>query len=116
MPPIEIPAFCQEAVGAGRRKPGERPDRLRREADAVRHLRLPVLVVAAAAAGPVEQRAADIGVGDLARILVLELDEAAAGAAVAKALPLLRGHGLEGLAPPERRLFVTGGTAGRRRS
>ena len=48
-------------------------------------------IVAAAAALLVEQFAGDAGVVDRARVLVLELDQTAASAAVAELFPLRRG-------------------------
>jgi hypothetical protein len=61
-------------------------------------------VVAAAARLAVEQFAADVGVMDLAAVFVLQLDEAAAGAAVAQRLPLRRRHLVERLDAPKRRI------------
>src|SRR3712207_8091372 len=46
----------RSAIGAGRRHPGELADVLRLKAHAVRHLGLPVAVVAAAARAGVEER------------------------------------------------------------
>ena len=88
MPPVEILPFRHETIGAGRRQPGQGPHALGRQADAIGDLGLPVVVVGAPASLRIEQRAAHIGVVNLARILVLELDQAAAAAAVAQALPL----------------------------
>ena len=103
MPPIKIATLGDEPVGAGRRHPGKVADILRRQAHAIRHLRLPVAIVAAAACTGVEEGAADVGVLDRAGFLIVELDEAAARASVAEAFPLRLAHGLERLLAPERR-------------
>src|SRR3546814_13572487 len=58
-------------------------------------------VVGAAAGVPVEQLARDAGLVDLARILELDLQQAAFAAAVAERFPLRPGHLGERLAPPE---------------
>src|SRR5690606_19508636 len=55
----------------------------------------------AAAGFAVEELAVDVRLVDFARILVLELHEAAAPAAVAERLPLLGGHFLERFFFPE---------------
>jgi len=70
--------------------------------DAVGHLALAILVITAAAARLVEQAAADIGGVDAPVVLILELDEASAAAAIAQAFPFLARHLLERLAAPER--------------
>jgi hypothetical protein len=58
-------------------------------------------VVGAAAAFGVEQLAGDVGVMDAAGVLVFQLHQAAARAAVANALKLPRGHLRERLGAPE---------------
>src|SRR5262245_63590563 len=101
MPPVEIAAFADEAVGAGRGQPAEFADIVGREPHAIVDLRTAIGIVMAAASLLVEQPAADVGVVDAAGVLVLELVETAAAAAVAQALPLVRRHLGQRLAPPE---------------
>src|ERR1700722_17395640 len=101
VPPIEILALFDKPIGAARRQPAELRDILRREPLAVVDQGLPVRIVAAAAGLAVEQAAADIRVVVLAGLLVLELVEAAAPAAVAQALPLDAGHFRQRLGLPE---------------
>src|SRR4051812_40476714 len=109
MPPIEILPLGEKPIGAGGRQPGQGADGRRRQPDTIRHLGLAVRIVSAAAALAIEERAADIGVEELACILVLELHEAAAAAAVAEAFPFLVAHGLQGLRLPELYRLVHGG-------
>src|SRR5258708_3925767 len=67
-----------------------------------------VLVVLAGAQPRIEQFAGDVGEIDLAGILVLELLQAAARAAVAQALPFGAGHLLQRLGFPEESLLARG--------
>ena len=76
----ETPAWC---TLSGRRQPGNRPDVLRREFDAIGHALAPAGVIAASAGAGLEQAAGDVGIMDAAGILVLKLDEAAPAAPVA---------------------------------
>ncbi len=62
---------------------------------------LAVVVVLAAAEVMVEQLAGDPGGDDLAGDLVLKTDQTAQPTAVAQALPLARGHLLQGLGFPK---------------
>ena len=101
VPPVEVVALGQETVGAGVGQPREAAHGLGRQAHAIGNLGLAVRVVAAAAGLVVKEGAAHIGVHHLGRILVLELDKAAAPAAVAQALPLVEVHGFERLQAPE---------------
>src|SRR5690348_1970741 len=101
MPPVEVAALREEAIGAGRRQPTKLADVFRLQADAVVDLVRAALIVAAAAALAVEQTATDIGEVDSAALLLFKLDEAAASAAVAQALPFGLGHLDQALALPE---------------
>jgi len=101
VPPVEIMALGDKPVGAGFRQPGDGAHILWRQADAVGHPRQAVGIVGAAAVLGVEQPAADACPEDLARILVLELRQAAFAAAVAKRFPFGRGHRLKRLGFPE---------------
>ena len=67
---------------------------------------MPVAIVRALARSEVEQLAGEPGDGDIAGVLILELDQAALPAAVAKRFPFLRRHFMEGLLLPERRISV----------
>ena len=93
MPPVQIAPFGEQTIGTGRRQPDDAPDVARGEPDAVLHLRGTIGIVATAAACPIEQPAADIREIGPARIVgILELDQAAAAAAVAQALPFRIRH------------------------
>ncbi len=92
MPPGKPAAFLHAPVAAGRGKPGQRAHLFRRQVDAVGHLREAVFVVRAAALADVEERAGKPRQDDLARVLVLQLVQAAAAAAVTEPLPLFGGH------------------------
>jgi hypothetical protein len=102
MPPGQIAALGDETVGASRRQPRQLGHVAGREPDAVGHLGLAVVVIAAPAGAGIKQRAANVGVMDGAALLVLELDETAAGAAVTEALPFRRRHLAKALRAPER--------------
>ena len=69
--------------------------------DAIGYAGLAVGVVPAATGAEVEQAAGHVCMIDGARIHVLELDQAALGAAVAEGFPLVRRHVLESLRVPE---------------
>lgn len=88
MPVVEVSPFGDEAIGAGGRQPLKGPHFARRQANAFRHHLGTMGIITATAALAVEQRAADVRIDDAAGILILELVEAAAGAAIAQALPL----------------------------
>ena len=60
---------------------------------------LPVLIIEAAAVAPIEQLARDVGRIEQPRLLILELVDAAAPAAVAQRLPLAAVERLEGPFP-----------------
>ncbi len=98
----KILAFGDEPIGAGDRQPAQRADDVRRQPDTIGHPTVAFVVVATAAGLRVEQPAADVGEVDIAGVFVLELDEAAAGAAVAQALPFVPVHLVQRLGAPER--------------
>ena len=102
VPPVEIVALGNQPVGAGRRKPVDRPDGLGGQLHAIRHDRPSIVVILAAAGSRIKQAASHGGPVDFACVLVLELGQAAFAAAVAKRLPLLGRHRLERQALPER--------------
>src|SRR5262249_34692473 len=87
VPPVEITPGGDELVGAGRRQPGDGADILRRQAHAILDLGAAIFIVPAPAGGAVQEAAAHVGEIDIAGVLVLELTQAAAAAAVAEALP-----------------------------
>ncbi|MNT69012.1 hypothetical protein D3C72_2072880 [compost metagenome] len=92
MPPVEVAALGDEAIGAGRRQPGDLVDALDGQLDAVRHGRLAVFIVLAATALPVEQATGDRREHHVAGVPVLELVETAQAAAVAQPLPFGKAH------------------------
>jgi hypothetical protein len=110
MPPGEAAPLGEPPIGASHWQPWEFAHRFRRKFDAIPYVLLPVLIVATAAGMAIEQAAADVGVVNVAAILVLELDEATAPAAVAEAFPFGFAHLLERLGPPERRRRAIGQT------
>ena len=81
----------------------------RRQLDAVRHPARAVRVVAALAGAEVEQPAGDVGERQLVGVVVAQLVQAAAAAAVAERFPLGAGHLLERLGLPEWRWRIHGG-------
>jgi hypothetical protein len=89
VPPGEVAALANEPVGAGFGEPCDRADGFEVDCKAVRDARVAVLIVLAAAACHVEEAAGEARGVDRAGVLVFELQEAAAAAAVAKALPLI---------------------------
>ena len=106
MPPAKVFTLVEEAIGAGLGKPRETADIAGRKLDTIRDMVLPVAVVRASARSEVEQLAGEPGDGDIAGILILELDQAALPAAVAKRFPFLRRHFMKALLLPERRIFA----------
>ena len=101
MPPIEIAALGHEFVAAARRQPVQGTDIGGRQPDAVRNQVGTVLVILSGAQPGIQQLAGNVGEIDLAGILVLELFQAAARAAVAQAFPFGAGHLLQRLGFPE---------------
>jgi len=81
-------ALGAQAIGAALRQPLEVVDLCLGQCQAVGNMAAAVLVIAAARSGKVEQAARDIGGIDAARILILQLVQAAFAAAVAQSLPL----------------------------
>src|SRR5437660_42642 len=106
MPPIEIAALGDEAIAAARRQPVEGVNIGWRQADAVRNLVGAVWIVLAGTGAGLEQAAGDMGEVDLAGILVLELLQAAARAAVAQAFPFGVRHFVQRLGFPEESLLA----------
>src|SRR6185312_8293148 len=98
-----------QAVGTGLGEPVHLGHHSWGELDAIRHDLLAVLVVLAARGLGVEQLAAGVGLGELARALELELVDAAHAAAVAQRFPLLLRHLGQRLALPERQGLLGGG-------
>jgi hypothetical protein len=74
-------------------------DKARGQPQAIGHHRAAVAIVGTARGLDVEQAAGDIGVIDLAGVLVLQLVEAALATAVAQGLPLVAGERGDGLVP-----------------
>src|SRR6266567_9285053 len=101
MPPVQVLALGDQAVAAGRRQPADLRDRLRGEPDAIVDPFGAMPVVPAVARPGVEQAAAYVGEIDVFGLLLLELDEAAAAAAVAEAFPLGLIQVLQALCPPK---------------
>ena len=102
MPPGEPLALGNAPIRAGWWQPIDFAHRLGREPDAVRHPAGPVGVVAALAGPQVEQSARDVGERQVVGVLVAQLVQATAAAAIAEGLPLVAGHLLKLLALPER--------------
>ena len=83
------------------RQPVDRGHLLRRQADAVGHGAAAVGIIAATAGAEVEQTAGDVGETERAGVVVAQLVQAAAAAAVAQTLPLLARHLVEAFGHPE---------------
>src|SRR5262249_557318 len=99
-------------IAAGRRQPLDIVDIVGGQPDAIGHQVAAVPVVLAPAAGAIEQAAADVRIIDSTGVLVFELVETAAPAAVANALPFGGRHLRQSLAAPKRHI-VHGSAPGR---
>jgi len=106
MPPGKPATLGAQPIGAGPRQPGKRPRQVRRELQAIPDPTAPSRIIAASAGFGVEEPAGDVGKMDGPGVLILELDQAAAPAAVAKALPFRRIERLERLGFPKRSFLV----------
>jgi hypothetical protein len=94
-------ALVQPPVGAAARQPGHGFDVLEVKFDAVGNVGLAVRIVLAEAGLLIQQLTGDPRRNDLARVFVLEPDQAAQAAAVAQGFPFLRVHLVQGLGFPE---------------
>src|SRR3974390_2105409 len=101
VPPSQIAPLPHDSVAAGRRQPREPSHIARCKPYAVLHLRLAVRVVGAAAGMAVKKPTCDAGEHRFVGVLISQLIEAAAAAAVAQALPLGFGHLAQSLHAPE---------------
>src|SRR5690606_30133773 len=103
VPPAEVLAPPHEALGAGGGYPRNFAHALGGALHAAGHLGLAAGVVGAAAGVRLQQATGDVGEVDAAVVLVFELYEAAAAAAVTQRLPLDAGEVLQRLLPVGRR-------------
>ncbi len=87
MPPHEILTIGHEAIGASWWQPGNGLDQFGREFHAVGNVRVTLGVVRAEAGASIEKPAGDVSEVDIRGVLIFQLDQAAAAAAVAQALP-----------------------------
>ncbi len=92
MPPGQVLALADQAVGAGIRQPVDLADIARRQPHAVRHQFLAMRIILAPAIAQIELPAGRVGEEELAGIIVDQLVETAFAAAVAQAFPLRPGH------------------------
>jgi hypothetical protein len=92
MPPGEAFSLIQQAVGAGLGKPAELADIISGQCNTIRHPGGPVRVIRASAGLDIKQLAGGTGIEKLARILILQLVQAAAAAAIAQTFPLCPAH------------------------
>ncbi len=81
---MEVAALGDQAIGAGLRYPFEGRDIVRRQHDAIGHMRVAIGVVTTTALVAVIQLAGDIGVQVEPGILVFQLDQTAFAAMVAQ--------------------------------
>lgn len=102
MPPGEVSALRDQTVSTSRRQPLEAPHLVWSQSDAIAHLAAAMDIIGTAAGPGVEELASNIGEINVAAILVLQLDETAAAASIAQALPFRRRQGFERFALPER--------------
>src|SRR5690606_31881605 len=84
MPPVEVSAFRNQPIGASLRQPRYGADFRGSEPHAIRHDRKAVGIIVAPARTGVEEPARHRGPVYVARILILELRQAAFAATVAK--------------------------------
>lgn len=88
MPPGKIAALSDQAIGAAGRQPWEFADLGWGQFDAVAHFAAPVRIISAAAGSLIEEFTRDVGEMNFTRVFILQLDKAAAAAAIAQAFPL----------------------------
>src|ERR1700730_13186988 len=105
MPPIEITAFCNQAITATWRQPIQRAHIGSRQSDAVGNLFGTVLIILAGAKACIEKFAGNVSEIDFAGVFVLELFEATAGTAIAQAFPFRLRHIFQRLGFPEESLL-----------
>src|SRR5580692_7399843 len=101
MPAVQVLSFGHQSIGAGDGKPAQLTHHVRRQPHAIGNTPVSARIVDASARLAVEQLAANVREVNLARVLVFELDEAAAAAAVAQAFPFGETHLIEGFRAPE---------------
>src|ERR1700722_6060346 len=101
VPIVQVLAFGHQSIGAGDWEPAQIANHIRRQSHAIGNFPVTPRIVDAFTRLAVEQLAANVGEMNLARVLVLELDEAAATAAVAQAFPFDETHLVERLRAPE---------------
>jgi hypothetical protein len=101
MPVVQIPSLGDQPIGAGDGEPAQRANRGWGQFDAIGNPPVTLPIIEAPARLGVKQLATDVSEMDLADVFILELDEAAAAAAVAQALPLAGAHLLERLDAPK---------------
>src|SRR3546814_7717369 len=106
MPVVQGFALGAQAIGAGLRQPFEVVDLRFGQRQAIGNMAAAMLVVAAARGRKIEQAARDIRRIDAARVLILQLEQAAFAAAVAQGLPLTRVEAGERRFPEGLRLGV----------
>ncbi len=95
MPPRQVLAVRQAAIRAGRRQPVDRAHFRRCQGHAIGHAAVAMRVIAALAGFQVQQAARDIGERQRAGVVVAQLVQATAAAAVAERFPLVVGHLLQ---------------------
>ena len=101
VPACQAPALGQAAVGAGGGHPFDGADIVGGELDAGGDAFCTIYVICTAAQILIEEMTDDVRRFDVAGVFVFQLDEAAAGAAVAQAFPLRDAHFGERLGFPE---------------
>ena len=102
VPPGEAFSFVQQAVGAGFGKPAKPANIIGGQGHAIGNPGGAVRVIGALAGFEIKQLAGGTGVDEFARILVFQLVQAAAAAAIAQAFPFSPAHLRKGLGFPER--------------
>ena len=92
MPPRQVFTVGQQTVGTGGGHPVQLLHILRCQGDAVWHFHGAIGVVAALAGVTVQEAAGNVGIFQLARVFVFQLDEAAFRTSIAEGFPLLPAH------------------------
>ena len=103
MPPIESLPLGQAPIGAGGWQPIYVGQVGWGQLHAVRHPAAPVRVIAALAGFGIQQAAGNVGPPEGAGVVIAQLVQAAAAAAVTQRFPLRAGHFIERFGLPERR-------------
>jgi len=104
MPRGKILALEPQPIGAAWRKPPDLGEPCQRQSYTIGHEGPASFIMRATTTASIQQSASDAGMMNFSRVLILQLDEAATPAAVAKLFPLRAGQRGEGFFPESPRI------------